>query len=92
MQKKKWIKNRFTISYLGYLLLFLLMGVWHGLELHYIVYGLYHALLIISFDWFARKNKKYSFWKNNKWTHAISIVITFHFICFGFLIFSGRLF
>ncbi|WP_026695621.1 D-alanyl-lipoteichoic acid biosynthesis protein DltB [Peribacillus kribbensis] len=92
MQKKKWIKNRFTISYLGYLLLFLLMGVWHGLELHYIVYGLYHALLIISFDWFARKNKKYSFWKKNKWTHAISIVITFHFICFGFLIFSGRLF
>ncbi|WML26841.1 D-alanyl-lipoteichoic acid biosynthesis protein DltB [Neobacillus sp. OS1-33] len=92
MQKKKWIKNRFTISYLGYLLLFLLMGVWHGLELHYIVYGLYHALLIISFDWFTRKNKKYSFWKKNKWTHAISIVITFHFVCFGFLIFSGRLF
>lgn len=92
MQKKKWIKNRFTISYLGYLLLFLLMGVWHGLELHYIVYGLYHALLIISFDWFERKNKKYSFWKKNKWTHAIAIVITFHFICFGFLIFSGRLF
>ncbi len=92
MQKKKWIKNRFTISYLGYLLLFLLMGVWHGLELHYIVYGLYHALLIISFDWFERKNKKHSFWKKNKWTHAISIIITFHFICFGFFIFSGRLF
>ncbi|MDR7235831.1 D-alanyl-lipoteichoic acid biosynthesis protein DltB [Neobacillus drentensis] len=92
MQKKKWIKNRYTISYIGYLLLFLLMGLWHGLELHYIVYGLYHAFLIIGFDWFERKNKKYSFWKKNKWTHVFSIFITFQFICFGFLIFSGRLF
>lgn len=92
MQKKKWIKNRFTVSYLGYLLLFLLMGIWHGVELHYIAYGLYHAVLIISFDWFERKNKKLQIWKKNKLTHVLSVIITFHCICFGFLIFSGILF
>jgi membrane protein involved in D-alanine export len=92
MTKKKWIKNRYAISYMGYFLLFLLMGLWHGMKLHYIAYGLYHALLIISFDYFERKNKQFKFWKKNKVTNIISIIITFHAVCFGFLIFSGRLF
>lgn len=90
--KKKWFKDRFVTSYMGYLLLFLLMGVWHGLQWHFIAYGLYHALLIIGFDWLDRKNKKLKFWPNNKWTHAIGVIITFHAICFGFYIFSGKLF
>jgi len=90
--KKKWIKNRYTVSYLGYFVLFLLMGLWHGLALHYIVYGLYHAGLIIGFDVFDRWNKKHKKWKKTKWTYPISLLITFHVICFGFLLFSGRLF
>lgn len=92
MTKKKWIKNRHVISYIGYFLLFLLMGIWHGIELHYIAYGLYHAALMISFDYFERMNKQFNFWKKNKVTDVVSIIITFHVICFGFLIFSGRLF
>ncbi|MEY9973860.1 membrane protein involved in D-alanine export [Lysinibacillus sp. RC46] len=92
MTKKKWIKNKYTVSYLGFFLLFFLMGIWHGLELHYIVYGLYHALLIICFDKFERWNKKRKIWPKNKWTHAIGVFITFNAICFGFYIFSGTLF
>lgn len=92
MTKKRWIKNRFIVSYIGYFLLFLLMGIWHGLALHFLVYGLYHALLIICFDKFERWNKKKKVWKDNKWMHALGIVITFHCICLGFYIFSGELF
>lgn len=90
LTKKKWIKNKYVISSIGYLFLFLLMGVWHGLELHYILYGLYHAVLMISFDLFSLLNKKYKFWPNTKFTTVLSIVITFHFICFGLYIFSGQ--
>jgi len=92
MTKKKWIKNKYTISYIGFFLLFFLMGIWHGLEWHYIVYGLYHAFLIISFDKFERWNKKHKRWPKNKWTHAIGMFITFNAVCFGFYIFSGILF
>ncbi|MGE8202980.1 D-alanyl-lipoteichoic acid biosynthesis protein DltB [Heyndrickxia sp. NPDC080065] len=92
MTKKKWIKNRYTVSNLGYILLFLIMGLWHGIALQYIVYGLYHAFLIIGFDYFDRWNRKNKFWPKNKVTHVVSIIITFHFICFGFYIFSGQLF
>ncbi|MBL5846390.1 D-alanyl-lipoteichoic acid biosynthesis protein DltB [Bacillus sporothermodurans] len=92
MTKKKWIKNRYTVSNLGYLLLFLIMGLWHGIAPQYIVYGLYQAFLMVSFDFFDRWNRKTKFWPKNKVTHVVSVVITFHFICFGFYIFSGYLF
>ncbi|MBM7644849.1 membrane protein involved in D-alanine export [Scopulibacillus daqui] len=92
MTKKKVIKNRYTISYIGIFLNFFVMGLWHGPYLHYIVYGLLHTLYFISFDIFERKNKKHKFWPDNKFMHVVSVVITFNFVCFSFLIFSGRLF
>jgi len=92
MTKKKWIKNRNLLSNLGYILLFLLMGVWHGLEIQYIIYGMYHALLMVAYNSFERFNKKHKWWPQNKLTHIAAIIITFHVICFGFYIFSGQLF
>ncbi|KWU61720.1 D-alanyl-lipoteichoic acid biosynthesis protein DltB [Bacillus mycoides] len=92
--KKKLIKNRYTISYIGAFLNFFIMGIWHITGEHvyqYIIYGLYHAALFILFDIFERKNKKHKFWPNNKFTHVLAIVLTFHVVCFGFLIFSGHL-
>lgn len=90
LTKKKVIKNRFIISYIGYFALFLLMGIWHGLAWNYIIYGLYHAIMIVSFDYFERKNKVHKFWPKNKVTGIIGVVITFNVICFGFYIFSGH--
>ncbi len=92
MTKKKWIKNRNLISNLGYILLFLIMGVWHGLELQYILYGIYHAVLMVLYNSFERFNKKHKWWPQNKFTRVAGIIITFHFVCFGFYIFSGQLF
>lgn len=92
--KKKLIKNRYTISYIGAFLNFFIMGIWHiqgSAVAQYVIYGLYHAELFILFDIFERKNKKHKFWPNNKFTHVLAIVITFHVVCFGFLIFSGHL-
>jgi membrane protein involved in D-alanine export len=91
--KGKWFKNSQTASYLGYLITMGLMGFWHGIELHYIAYGFYHAILLITTNWLDRKfkgnrllNDSGNFW------HALSVLITFHLIAVGLLIFSGRLF
>ncbi|WP_283750462.1 D-alanyl-lipoteichoic acid biosynthesis protein DltB [Bacillus cereus] len=92
--KKKLIKNRYMISYIGVFLNFFAMGIWHITGHHiaqYMIYALYHIALFILFDIFERKNKKYKFWPNNTFMHVLAIVITFHFVCFGFLIFSGHL-
>ncbi|HJV16023.1 MAG TPA: D-alanyl-lipoteichoic acid biosynthesis protein DltB [Bacillales bacterium] len=91
MTKKKWIKNRNAVSNLGYILLFLLMGVWHGLEIQYIVYGIYHAVLMVLYNSFEQFNKKHKWWPENRFTHVVAVIITFHFISLGFYIFSGHL-
>ncbi len=67
-------------------------GVWHGLAPQYIIYGLYHALLMTCYNFFEKWNKKYKWSPSNRWTTVLAIVITFHFVCFGFYIFSGKLF
>jgi membrane protein involved in D-alanine export len=62
LSKGKWFKGKNTANYLGLFLTFGLMGVWHGTELHSILYGLYHAALLCSYDWFARWNKTVKVW------------------------------
>lgn len=89
LTKKKWFKNKFTIAYIAYFVNFFIMGIWHGLHWYYIVYGLYQAAIIVLFDIFERINKKYKFYPKNKITYVIGMIITFNFVCFGFLIFSG---
>lgn len=90
--KKKRFKNKYASAYVGFLLLFGIMGIWHGTALRYIVYGFYHAGLMIGYDWIERKNKTYHFWKKGWAWDGLAIVVTAHFVFFGFLIFSGRLF
>ncbi|WP_239256921.1 D-alanyl-lipoteichoic acid biosynthesis protein DltB [Listeria ilorinensis] len=91
MTKKKWFKNKFTIAYIAYFINFMVMGAWHGLHWYYLLYGFYQALMIVGFDIFERMNKKYKFYPKNKVTYVIGMFITFNFVCFGFLIFSGIL-
>jgi membrane protein involved in D-alanine export len=89
--KGKWFKGKTTAGTIGTFLTFGIMGVWHGLALHYIIYGLYHAVLVTGYDSFARWNKKtkrVADTPRNRWAARI---VTFHIIAFGMLIFSGRL-
>lgn len=90
MKKKKWIQNKMLVSNLGYILLFLLMGIWHGLAIQYIIYGAYHALMMAGFNFFETWNKKHKRWPTGRAMTIVSIVITFHVVCFGFYLFSGR--
>jgi membrane protein involved in D-alanine export len=89
--KKKIPVNKYLLSYIGYFLLFGLMGLWHGKEAFYLVYGCYHAVLVTGFDLFARLNKNWKIWGSGKGWDFLAILITFHCVCFGFLIFSGRI-
>lgn len=58
---------------------------------NYIIYGLYMALLMIGFEFLERFNKKKNFWGNGKAWDILARFLTLQFICFGLLIFSGRL-
>jgi membrane protein involved in D-alanine export len=87
----KWFRSLNTAAILGYFLAFGLMGLWHGIELHYIIYGLYQATLLSGFHIFSDWNKRHRFWRDGLLSNAFAIFITFNFVCFGLLIFSGRI-
>lgn len=90
--KRRWFRSRYTASYIGYLLTFGAMGFWHGLQAHYIVYGLYHGIMIICNDWLGRWNQRRKLLPDIPLTRGLSILLTFQLVCFGMLIFSGHLF
>lgn len=89
--KGKWFKGKHTANYLGLFLTFGLMGIWHGTESYYLIYGFYHAALLCSYDWFARWNKTAKWWPDGPVWRAVNVVLTIHVVCFGLLIFSSRL-
>jgi membrane protein involved in D-alanine export len=89
--KGKWFKGKHTSSYVGLFLTFGIMGVWHGLSLHYILYGFYHAALLSFYDWFSRWNKTRKWLGESLVQIFFNRVATFHAIAFGLLLFSGRL-
>ncbi len=87
----KWFANKEAAPIVGYFLAFGLMGLWHGLELHYIAYGFYQAALLSTFHIFSRWNKAHRYWRDGLLSRAVAIFVTFNFVCFGLLIFSGRI-
>jgi membrane protein involved in D-alanine export len=89
--KGKWFKSKHTSSYLGLFLTFGLMGVWHGPHWYYWLYGVYHAALLSGYDWFARWNKTRNYLSGGKVWDGVNILLTFHSVALGLLLFSGRL-
>ena len=90
--RKKRFKSRFVASNVAQIITMFIMGLWHGLTLHYIAYGLYQGTALVLTDIYQRKSKYYKEHKKKKWFKYIQIVVTFNIVCFGMLIFSGYLF
>jgi membrane protein involved in D-alanine export len=87
----KWFAHKEVAPIAGYFLAFGLMGLWHGPELHYIAYGFYQAVLLSAFHIFSRWSKVHRYWRDGLASRVLAIFITFQFVCFGLLIFSGRI-
>lgn len=89
--KHKWFPTRLTGASVGFIVNMLVMGMWHGLSAHYILYGLYHGILLALTEIFQKKSKFYKKNKKKKWYRILSWIITMNLVMFGFLIFSGHL-
>lgn len=90
--RKKRFKSRFTASHVAQIITMFVMGVWHGLSLFYIIYGLYQGVVLVLTDILQRKWKFYKKHKKEKWFQYIQIAINFNVACFGLFLFSGWLF
>ncbi|MDU2680245.1 D-alanyl-lipoteichoic acid biosynthesis protein DltB [Clostridium sp.] len=90
--RKKRFKSRFTASHVAQMITMFVMGIWHGLSLFYIIYGLYQGGVLVATDIIQRKWKFYKKHKKEKWFQYTQIVINFNVACFGLFLFSGWLF
>lgn len=88
--KKKRFKKRVNAAVAGYMLNMTIMGIWHGLTIDYIVYGMYHGILLALFEKY-QKSKFYKKHKKDRWYICCSWFVTLNMVMFGFLIFSGKL-
>lgn len=88
---KKWFNgNKLAIATTGLMANMIIMGVWHGLDSCYIIYGIYHGGLLSLTEIYQKKSKFYKEHKKKTWYKICSWFVTFNLIMFGFFIFSGR--
>ena len=88
MSRKKLLKSQFAMSNMAFFLNFY-HGVWHGLEVYYIVYGLYHAALVMAImNVGVKASTTLAKWIYNRTKYHYYIP----FVTFGFLISQVNLF
>lgn len=90
-KKKKWFGSRLVRANVGFIVNMGIMGIWHGLDLSYILYGLYHGVLLALTETYQKKSEFYKKNKDKRWYVLMSWFVTMQIYIFGFYIFSGRL-
>ena len=76
----KWLTQR------NLMITMLLGGLWHGAGWTFILWGLFHGLLLCAYRPFEAKLKL----TRSKWVRALQTVLFFHLVCFGWLLFRAE--
>lgn len=82
----KWFKyrNLFITMVLG--------GLWHGAAMHFAFWGIYQGVLLIAHREYVNLLEKvgvYEKLKASKLYHWASVVVTFHLVCVGWVLFRA---
>ena len=76
------------------LIVFLLSGLWHGANWTYVMWGLYHALLVVTLVLMGKSQSKSPLIAQGKmlpsWKEFLQMVITFCLITFGWIVFRAE--
>lgn len=65
-------------------------GLWHGASWSFMIWGVYHGLALIIHREFGYLKEEFGTLKkivNSKFGHIVSVVLTFHFVCIGWVFF-----
>jgi alginate O-acetyltransferase complex protein AlgI len=68
----------------------LLGGFWHGASWNFIIWGTLHGIaLTIHKTWMLITGKSFKKLSQQKWYRILALLITFHFVCFGWVFFKA---
>ena len=69
----------------------LLGGFWHGASWNFIIWGALHGMgLAVHKVWVLLTGKRFRKTKTRRWYHILAVIVTFHFVCFGWVFFHSR--
>jgi len=83
------------LTYRNLFLTMLLGGLWHGAAMHYLVWGAYQGVLLIAhkeFRKFVAPIPSIRSALDSQLGKLVSIVVTFHFVCIGWVFFRADTF
>lgn len=80
------------IILLGQLFTMVLIGMWHGIAWHFILWGLWNGVGLFLHNRWVFLHQKYwplsSSWRENPFLRVIGIFITFHYVALGWVWFA----
>ena len=79
-------------TYLNLFLTMLIGGLWHGAAIRFVLWGAWHGAALAVHKWTV--NRFPSFKKTGAdmvpWRRVIGIIVTFHVVCFGWIMFRAQ--
>ncbi len=87
--RRKVFKRRLHTAQCALIANMLVMGVWHGLSPNYVLYGLFHGVLLAATEGF-QKTRFYRAHRKNVVYKTASWFVTMQLVMFGFALFSGQ--
>ena len=90
MRRKLIRGGRLRVAQCAFIVDMLVMGFWHGLAWDYIIYGLYHGLLLAVTQTVQKRSKFWRAHRQEAWLRVLSWALTQTLVFLGFAIFSGQ--
>jgi membrane protein involved in D-alanine export len=99
----KWLVTGFGIKRSGLAIaiatlgVFLVIGVWHGSGLNYLLFGLFHAFGVLGYyfyAWWLKANlpkDQLRAYRENRLVHCAAIAVTFTFVTVSFFLFANNM-
>lgn len=91
LMRTRKLKSRLTVACIAFIVNMGLMGLWHGTKSCYLLYGLYHGVLLSLTEIYQKKSKFHKKHRKTKWYRVLEWFVTFQLVMIGFFLFSGRL-
>ena len=83
-------KRRFNL-YRNLMLTFLIGGLWHGAAWTFVVWGVMHGFgLSVNHAWDALRKRLKLKARRTRWSTALSVLLTFHFVCLTWVVFRAE--
>ncbi|MGA9769727.1 MAG: MBOAT family O-acyltransferase [Blastocatellia bacterium] len=80
-----------VVLYSGLVVTMLVGGLWHGPTWTFVFWGLLHGTGLVAVRAFSSARKRFGFTKqNNAWARALSIFLTFQFVCLAWVFFRAE--